>query len=274
MNSSFIIAPLNQVPDTAALIVEVRSQGVSYLIIEDKACLALGTFHFNPSNTDEESAADIHQLLAENTLLAQTFKKVNIIYDYTQTVLVPHHLMTGNDNKEMLDLIYGDTKETVIHTDFLYNHLIHNIYRVPAVIESALNRYFDGATYSHLFSLMPDFLKMDGTQLYCIFNTGQLTVMLQKDGKLQLVQQYAYKTPADVAYCLLNICKNFDVELSEVTVHLSGMIDAASALSGELHKYFLNIFFETLPETFTYPDQVSEYPAHYFSHLFAMTACV
>jgi hypothetical protein len=114
----------------------------------------------------------------------------------------------------------------------------------------------------------------EGSQVYCIFNTGQLTLLLQKEGKLQAMQNFSYKTPEDAAYHLLNLCRSFETGVKDVTVHLTGMIDAASALYAELYKYFLNIFFEALPEEYEYPEKVRKHPSHYFSHLFAIAKCV
>ena len=98
--------------------------------------------------------------------------------------------------------------------------------------------------------------------------------MLLKNGRLQAIQTYQYKSPEDVAYYLLHLCESFDVVLNDSTVHLNGMITKNSTLYNEISKYFLNIQFEPLPAGITYPEAMSEYPAHYFSHLFAISPCV
>ncbi len=242
--------------------------------MDNNTCVALATFHFTPGSTEEGAVSAIHQVVAEQPVLKQVFKNIYIIYGYSQSVLVPNDFMSGDENRPMLELLFGDTRESVIRNEYIYRHMIHNVYSVPAAIDATVTRYFEKATYSHLFSLLPDVIKNSGTHLYCIFNTGQLTVLLQKQGKLQVIQNYIYKTPDDVAYYLLNICQQFNVTLAGVTVHLSGMIDAASALYAELYKYFLNIFFEALPEEYEYPENIGKYPAHYFSHLFAVASCV
>ena len=98
--------------------------------------------------------------------------------------------------------------------------------------------------------------------------------MLLKDGKLQVVQTYLYKSPEDVAYYLLHICESFDADVNNITVVLNGMIGQDSRLYNEICKYFLDIRFGSLPEGIAYPEAVNEYPAHYFSHLFAIAQCV
>ena len=98
--------------------------------------------------------------------------------------------------------------------------------------------------------------------------------MLLKEGKLQAIQTYPYKSPEDVAYYLLHLCESFEVVVNDTTVHLNGMISEDSNLYNEISKYFLNIQFESLPAGITYPEAMNEYPAHYFSHLFAIAPCV
>jgi hypothetical protein len=274
LNSSFIIQPAKLATEAADLYIEVKSHGFSYIIMENNLCLALAIYHWKAGCTDEQAGVFIHQVIAEQPVLLQKFNKVYVIYGYSQTILVPHQFMSGNENKAMLDLVFGDGRESVINTDFIYQLGIHNIYSVPSNIDTAVRRYFDSATFTHLFSLLPQVIKGGGSHLYCIFNTGQLTVLLQKEGKLQAIQNFFYKTPEDAAYHLLNMCRSFETNVNDVTLHLSGMIDAASALYAELYKYFLHIFFAALPEEFEYPEKITKHPTHYFSHLFAIAKCV
>ncbi len=274
MTSSFIIQPSKVITDTADLYIEIKPQGLSYIIMDNNACIALATFHFKNGATDEDAANNIHQVVKDQPVLQQQFKEVHIIYGYPQSVLVPQQLFNPDENKAMLELVFGDFKETAIRTDYIYRHQLHNVYSAPAMIDTVVNRYFEAANYTHLFSLLPDVIKSGESHLYCIFHTGQLTVLLQKEGKLQVIQNYSYKIPDDVAYHLLNVCRSFEVNVQDITVHLSGMIDVASALYSELYKYFPHLFFEALPEEFEYPENISKYPAHYFSHLFAIASCV
>ena len=60
----------------------------------------------------------------------------------------------------------------------------------------------------------------------------------------------------------------------ELTIRLSGMIDEYSLLYTELYKYFLLLVFDELPAQYQYPEELNKYPAHYFSHLFAVALCV
>lgn len=231
-------------------------------------------YHYESDIQDQTAASNIHRLIEEQPVLQQRFNKVHVIYGYAPFVLIPNQFMNGTDNNAMLELVYGENGERVVRTDFLYRHAIHIAYAVPGVINHVVTRYFPLAQFTHLFFLLPDIIKNPVNDLYCIFSTGLLKVLLVKEGKLQVMQTFCYKTPEDVAYYLLSTCKSFDVNEKEVNVTLAGMIDESSPLYAELYKYFLLLNFEQLPVQFQYPDEIKEYPQHYFSHLFAIAACV
>jgi hypothetical protein len=52
------------------------------------------------------------------------------------------------------------------------------------------------------------------------------------------------------------------------------MVTENSALYKELYKYFIQIRLEALSNQFQYPQEINNYPSHYFSHLFSVAACV
>jgi Protein of unknown function (DUF3822) len=271
---SFHIQPQNINTTNADLYLEINAEGLSYIILDGDICVALVIYHFNEGISDESTAGNIHQIIANQPVLQQKFNKVHIIYAYAPSILVPDEFMNDQDSNAMLELVYGEVGERVTRTDFMPKHAIHNVYGIPAVIEMVITRYFGFATYTHLFSLLPDVVKDPGNHLYCIFSTGHLKALLIKEGKLQVMQTHSYTTPEDVAYHLLTLCKSFEINVSDIIVHLSGMIDANFTLYSELYTYFLQLRFEALPEQYQYPEELSRYPAHYFSHLFAIAACV
>ncbi|MCW3090118.1 MAG: hypothetical protein JWP81_1187 [Ferruginibacter sp.] len=274
MNLLFNIQSSNINASDADLYIEIDTQGLSYIILANGVCRAMLVYHFNEGTSAEAAAEYIHRVIADQPHLQQRFNRVHFIYGFAPSILIPHQFMNGTDNNDMLELVYGESSENITRTDFMYKHALHIIYTVPSVIDMVITRYFGSAEHTHLYSLLPDIVTDPETRLCCIFSTGKLTVMLMKEGKLQVIQQYNYKTQDDVAYYLLNICKSYEADVQAVAVHLFGMIDENSALYTELYKYFPRLQFEALPAQYQYPDEIHQYPAHYFSHLFALAACV
>ncbi len=268
----FQAAPLDDTP--CDLYVEILTQGMSFMVMQNNCCLSLVVCHFKEDTNTDLSAKYLHELITGQPILSQSFKRVHIIYGYPQTILVPHQLMQEESNQAILELVYGENNVVITRSDFIYQLSIHTVYNVPVMIDQAINRYFSMARHSHLFSLLPNLATQHPNQLYCIFGKQHLQVMLTREGKLQALQNFNFTTSEDVAYYLLQLCKSFDVEIDNTVVRLSGLIDEDSALFSELYKYFLQLTFCTLPAHYQYPEEIAQYPSHYFSHFFEIAACV
>jgi hypothetical protein len=104
-----------------------------------------------------------------------------------------------------------------------------------------------------------------------IFYSQKIVVHLIKDGKQQLINSYKYQKAEDVSYTLLNICKQFQLE--NVHLEISGLLEETSALYKEIYKYFTDIEFTSLSPANNYSEEITKFPAHYFSYIFAIDSC-
>ena len=275
MNSSFNILTPGASTSQSSLLIELSAQGISYVAInQNNVCIALAVYHFETGISHDEVANNLKTIVTSQPILQQLFKKINFVYAFAESVLVPHQFINVQANKDMMELVYGDTSDCVTRDDFMFKYDLHNVYRVPKQIDSVIAHLFTQANHCHLYSLLPATITVTGNKLYCIFSAKSITVQLVKEGKLQVIQNFAYRAPIDVAYHLLNVCERFDVAVNETEIELNGMIDADSNLYNEVYKYFRRPVFAALPEDFTYNEEIKKYPAHYFSHLFQLAACV
>ena len=162
----------------------------------------------------------------------------------------------------------------VLNNDLVTSAIIYNHYRIPKEIAAVFTERFPKAVFFHSTSLQLEQLNQETDLLYCIIYHNSLKTILYKEGKLQIVQQFNYTIPEDVAYHLLNICEQFAVKPSEIPLRLSGMIDEHSKLYIELYNYFLNIHFENVADGIYTTDEMKTLPAHFFSHLTSLALCV
>ncbi len=275
MSATFKIGSADTAGDNASLLIEISQHGVAYVVINDnKECIALQSQYFSADYNFDKTANALKHLASQENILHQPFKSTVIVYAYPEALLAPADFLPEQHKKDMLELVHGDITDAFTRTDFLYRHHIHNVYTVPRQIDAVVSYLFNSPVSTHLYSLLPDMFRKQGNYLYCIFNTSGFTAMLLKEGKLQAVQTYKFKTPEDVAYYLLQLCEAFEVDVNSVIVYLNGMIESSSNLYAGLYKYFLNLEFAALPAGFSYPEEISNYPPHYFSYLFAVASCV
>ena len=275
MNPTFKIQTTDTVTAKAKLFIEAGLQGISWMVIDKgRECVALSSYHFTSEISLDKAASLLKEIVLDNPLLQEKFETINIVYTYPTSILVPGEMMEEAAKKEMLELLYGDITDVFIRTDFMYKQNLYNIYTVPRQMDAVVSYILNGEVSTHLYSLLPDIITADNNHLYCIFGNGYFTAMLLKAGKLQAIQTWQFKAPEDVAFYLLQFSEAFEVDIHDTAVHLNGMIDNTSNLYNELNKYFLHLQFEALSQNFTYPQEIADYPSHYFSHLFALASCV
>ena len=275
VNPSFNIQSAGIYTDSAQLFIETGPMGISLVVLNTGNCFqAATTYSFSNKMNEPEQGEKIKEILQHDELLQKPFAKTHIIWSYPESILVPPNLVDAGSNNEMLNLVYGDAQKGVIKSDFLYKHNLHNVYRIPETVHQSVEAKFPYATQTHQYSLLVNRETNGGDELFVVFYTNSLTLMLRKEGRLQVIQNFAFSSPEDTAYHLLNICKSFDVQPNKVILHISGMIDEKSNLYAAIYKYFLHIEFDKLPGNYTYAEEIKDHPPHFFSHLFALASCV
>jgi hypothetical protein len=138
-------------------------------------------------------------------------------------------------------------------------------------------RHFARGKYWHYYSLWMECRQKQNGQrvegLSVIFYPRRILVALTGNGQVQLFQSFEYEAAEDVAYYLLNICRQFDKSPETIPVGMSGMIDESSTMYNEILKYFG----QAELEPFSPPPGVTtleEYPPHFFSPLLKLATCV
>lgn len=266
MNSSFYINNLIT-NDSAQLLLEIGEANMAIAILQGHKFTALASYNFTLNN-------DVETILKTDVLLQHSYSKIDIVYANKHCVLVPPAFYNASALHAHVELIYGNIMQVTTKSDFLYRHNIHTVYQVDSTILNSITSKFPFANTHHLYSLLPDVAELKGNKLYTIFYTNKCVVFCCKENNLQLIQQFEYNTPEDVAYYLLSITNNHTMDADEMVLQVGGMIDKTSSLYNELHKYFKHITFASLNSDFEYSIDMQQLPAHYFSPLLSIATCV
>ena len=275
VNPSFNIQATEIDFETAQLFTEAGPMGFSLVVLGADNCFkAVVIYPFSPGIIETEIADKLKEICNSENLLKKQYSRSHNFWAFTESILVPAELMNADRNLNMLNLVFGDAKQGIIHSDFLYKHNLHNVYRIPEAVIDTFSAALPVATQTHLFSAIVNRDMPEGNHLFTVFYGNSLTIMLCKEGKLQVIQNFNYTHADDCVFHLLNVCKGFDVQPDSVTLHINGMIDEKSGLYASVYKYFLNIEFDELPGSYTYADEIKNHPPHFFSHLFALATCV
>lgn len=270
MKKIFDILPSSVDHPNSILFGELSNEGFTYTIKDDAQNLfvALGVYHFDkPAKATEPMA--LEALFQENEFLCGAFKKVMIVYSFPESVLIPFSLYDNEQNATVLNLVHGDLNASDhMLTDVITPASLYNVFRVPETLYSFIQAKFPDARSQHQYSVLLEENAADRNKIAVIFYTGKMVVSVIKNGKYQLINSFNYQTAEDVAYSLLNICKQFELENRDIEI--SGLLEKKSALYKEIYKYFDTIELTPLPENKNFINEIVEHPAHYFSHIFAL----
>jgi len=275
VNPSFNIRSGGSGTTGARLFIEAGPMGISIAVLNAENCFSdLVVYPLPAELTREQQAEELVSILKQEKMLSGSYKKTDIIWAFPESILVPNEFMNSETGSAMLNLVYGDLDAGPVRSDFMFKQNIHDLYRVPAELAAFVSAQFPLAYQTHQYSLLPELAGQEGNMLCVIFYNNRFTAMLQKGGKLQLIQHFCYREPDDAAYHLLNICRSFEADADSLELRLYGMVDSSSGLYSALYKYFLNIHLEPLPENAVYAEAIKEQPPHFFSHLFRLALCV
>lgn len=272
MKAAFNIPPPATGNDQVSLLIEAADHGISFLWFMKVPFSVKGLISYNFA--DANLTSDMRFILSSLENYLAGLSSATICYDFKESLLVPEKYNQGAMSEQALSLVYGENDQTVLNNDLVTSAIIYNHYRVPKAIATVFSERFPKAAIFHSTSLQLEQLNQEKNLLYCIIYLNTIKAILYKEEKLQIVQQFKYNSPEDVAYHLLNICEQFGAKPSDIELRLSGMVDEQSKLYIELYNYFLNVKFENVAEGIYTADELKELPAHFFSHLISLALCV
>jgi len=259
------------------LTMEISRHIFSYAVMnQDKKLLHLRVYALD-AHDNQELGEELGNIIGTDEILKNNAEKKTFIYNFPESQLVPEKYFHTDGGAALIELLNGDLNKGITLSERIQGREEYNVYQVPAEIHSLLLRSFSNSKYWHYYSLwMLSEQKQPaapGSSFSVLFYPNRVLVSAVKEGQLHLLQSYVYEAAEDVAYYLLNICRQLQLSPENTPVVLSGMIDVSSVLYTEIYKYFGQLSLEGFPGAASIP-ALEEYPDHFFSPLLKLATCV
>jgi hypothetical protein len=259
---------------------EVNANSFSYVLLNLRGMrpIAIKYYQWNQYKTEVLEKV-LQDIVEKDPFLSTNPDETFLVYNFPESNLVPERLFHIDSNKELMDLVYGNLEKNLVLSEKIPWWDFHNVYRIPQEAHRLLQKKFSAGRYWHFYSLQLKCHKMfvakeEDQFVKIFFYPEKIVVMIFKSGKLQLIQTFTYQDSKDIAYHLLNCCKQLDLSQEQTLFELSGLIEQSSTLFEELSKYFLHLHFESIEDSIKITDELKEFPRHYFSSLLKMAICV
>jgi hypothetical protein len=268
---------LESLPAESRLLIEISAQAFNYILFTRSPDQLLMLRQYRLYTTGDKNTRDLlEEIIAGDELLQRFASRAIVVYNFPESSILPSSLFNTEIRNPISSLVYGNADHHFLFDEKIRDRELHNIYSISKDLHSLCREKFKGSQYWHLYTMLllwPSD-QSQGCVSRVIFYNDKFIVALFRDGKLQLLQTFSYQTPEDAAYYLLLICRQFDIQQQEIVLNISGLIDTQSALYTELLKYFVNVNYEEVPESYGTNGLLDEFPSHYFSPLLKMSLCV
>ncbi len=260
---------------------EVNETSFSYIVVDEDQKLLVAAY-FILSHSEGRNLADtIREIVDAQDILQNDFRESAVVYNFSETTLVPGPFYHHDTNRDLMDLLFGNLKKGLVLSEKSNESDLHTLYRIPAAVHSLLQQKFSAGKYWHIYTLWLSSLEKtkqeEPENMHLVFAADKVLTAIFKNGQLQLLQSFSYTTPEDVVYHLLHCCEKISLSQDDCLLHISGYIDEDSALFNEIKKYFLRLEFDKVdaaPQEETGETLSAEYPPHYFSYLQKLALCV
>ena len=261
------------------LLVEVNPNSFTYVLLNQRNMSPLVVKYFQLEYTRDHPLTEVlREIMEEEEILRQPVKETLLVYNFPESSLVPEPVFTMDTNREIIDTLHGNLQKGLILTEKIPWWELFNVYRISPDLHQLLQQTFSAGKYWHYYSLMLKSYKMfDWADredcIKVIFYADKMVLLAIHEGRVSLVQTFLYQDTKDVAYYLLNCCRQLGLDQESVRLLVGGLIDRQSSLSTELHKYFMHVHFEDIDESIKITDELKELPLHYFSSILKMAVC-
>lgn len=270
---------LSALPENSSLLIEISGQSFNYLVFTREPFHLHLLREYRMYTTGDKTSRDLlEEIISEDPVLGRFGANAVVVYNFPDATILPEEGFDVRLNGAITRLVYGDAESGFIFNEPIAGLDMHNVYCVSRDLHAICRDRFKGSQYWHIYTILLRWSQQNPFEspagIRVIFYHDKFIAAFFVDGKLQLIQTFTYQTPEDAAYYLLLIAKQFEINPQQLVLHISGLIDSQSALYTELMKYFSELVYEGIPDTYSTNGLLQEFPPHYFSPLLRMSLCV
>jgi|GEM_PF-6180425 len=196
--------------------------------------------------------------------------EVHVIWENEFAEILPQsYLETCPDNIIHLMLPHQSNDTEVQHYD---TNGFSVLYQVDQTVAETIRKYFPNYRSVHKYGAISKVLTNSVAKtefvlhLLCFQRHSILTAV--QNGQLLFIKRIKFLSPLDSVYHIVNAANQYEQDLENVTVVLSGMVENNSSLFDAIYKYIPNIEIDSVTKNLFDAEKFSDYPEHFFVPFF------
>jgi hypothetical protein len=238
-----------------------KSFGFSILDTVKNRYLAIGYFR--------DHLADV---AAHNPLLQLPYRSVKGIIGNSRFTLIPEALYQEEEKGKYFTFLHEREAGDAVYSDRLEHLGIYSVYSIPGHSRREIDRVFPKVVTCHISTVLIRNLwmnvkNMTGRKVFLNLRDGQFDVLVFDGRQLIYCNTFHYMTPEDIAYYLIFVFEQLNLNPEEVGLALLGSVDRYSPVYDLLFRYIRNIEFVGRNEGLGYSYLFNEIPDHFYYSL-------
>jgi hypothetical protein len=244
-----------------------KTFGYSVLDIEKNKFIALAYFR--------NHLADV---VNSYSWLSGTFHTVKGIIANSRFTLIPEALFMEGDKESYFTFLHERESGEVVFSDRLEHMGIYTVYSIPGHSRKEMGRAFPKLSVCHISSVLIGNIwrkvkNLSGRKVFLNLREGQFDLLVFEGKELKYCNSFHFHTPEDIAYYVIFVFEQLNLNPEEISMVLLGNVDNFSPVYDLLFRYIRNLEFLTRNESFNYSYLFNDVPGHFYYTLLNPSSC-
>jgi hypothetical protein len=244
-----------------------KTFGYSLRDVEKNKFIALGSYRNH-----------LVDLISSLSWLGGQFHSVNGIIGNSRFTLIPEALYIDNVKESYFNFLHEVETGEVVLSDRLTHLGIYTVYSIPGNCRKDVDKVFPKVTLCHISSVLISNIwmsvkNMTGCKVFLNLREGQFDLLAFEGNHLKYCNAFHFLTAEDIAYYVIFVFEQLNLNPEEVPLVLLGNVDKFSPVFELLLRYIRDIEFARRNEGFNYSYLFNDVPGHYYYTLLNPSPC-
>ncbi len=206
------------------------------------------------------------------------FKSISFCIANNKFTLIPSTLFDEEKKESLLSFNHEIKNDEEVLVNTLHNLNAKNIFAVPKNLVAEIRNKFPNSDFIHsttsfMEGLLVQHKNNSGKKVFANFYSTHFEIAILNGKELLFSNAFRFQTSEDVAYYILFVYEQLNLNPETIELILSGEIEKLAKEYSLLYTYIRNVKFASRPDGFKYSYKFEEIPSHKYFSLFTQYLC-
>jgi hypothetical protein len=204
--------------------------------------------------------------------LGCTYRSVKGIISNSRFTLIPEALYLEEEKEKYFSFLHDREAGDAVYSDQLEHLEIRSVYSIPGRLKREVDHVFPKVTVFHISTVLIRNLWMNAKNItsqkvFLNMRDSQFDVLVFDGRQLIYCNSFHFMTPEDIAYYLIFVFEQLNLNPEETGLTLLGSVERYSPVYDLLFRYIRNMEFAGRNEAYGYSYLFNEIPDHFYYSL-------